>query len=368
MTWQDPPGATAGDEDGTRLGRGLGWLRRNLFNSWYNGLLTMLALWLVYRALAGALRWGVATAALGSTPAACEGAAGACWAFIIGNWYLFFFGTYPFEERWRPLTAAGLVALLALLGLSRRVRASRAYRALWLISPIVVFVLVRGAGTADLPTIDTSFWGGLMLTLLLASTGMIVALPLGILLALGRQAESLPLVRAVSLAYIEVIRGVPLISILFMASVMLPLFFPSGLTLDKLLRAQIGLILFNAAYIAEVVRGGLQAIPRGQYEAAYAVGMSYLQVTGLVILPQALRTVIPSLVGQLISLLKDTSLVAIIGLLDIVAIPNVATSNPAWLGNITEGYVFVALIYWILCYSMSRYARGLEARLGVGRH
>ena len=177
----------------------------------------------------------------------------------------------------------------------------------------------------------------------------------------------MPLVRAVSVAYIELIRGVPLISILFMASVMLPLFFPAGLTLDKLLRAEIGLIMFNAAYIAEVVRGGLQAIPRGQYEAARAMGMSYLQTTGLIVLPQALRTVIPSLVGQLIGLLKDTSLVTIIGLLDIVAIPNVASSNPAWLGNITEGYVFVALVYWLLCFAMSRYARGLELRLGTGR-
>jgi general L-amino acid transport system permease protein len=343
------------------------WLRHNLFNTWYNCLLTLLALWVLYRALAGVWRWGIATAALGTTPADCEAAAGACWAFIVGNWHLFMFGTYPFEERWRPLLAAALVAALALLGLHPGIRASRVYRALWLLSPIAIFVLVHGAGGADLPVVDTSFWGGLMLTLLMAATGMIFALPLGILLALGRQSETLPLVRAVSVAYIEVIRGVPLISILFMASVMLPLFFPAGLTLDKLLRAQIGLVLFNAAYIAEVVRGGLQAIPRGQYDAAHAVGMNYLQATGLVILPQALRTVIPSLVGQLISLLKDTSLVTIIGLLDLVAIPNVATSNPAWLGNVTEGYVFVALVYWVLCFSMSRYARGLETRLGVGR-
>lgn len=357
----------ARSEHGGALGRGLRWLRRNLFNSWYNGLLTVVALWVLYRALAGAWRWGIDTAAFGTTPADCEAAAGACWAFVAGNRHLFMFGTYPFDERWRPLLAAGLIAALALPGLSRGVRASRFYRALWLASPVVIFVLIHGAGGAKLPVIDTSFWGGLMLTLLMASTGMIFALPLGILLALGRQSEGLPLVHAVSVAYIEVIRGVPLISILFMASVMLPLFFPAGLTLDKLLRAQIGLVLFNAAYIAEVVRGGLQAIPRGQYDAARALGMSYLQATGLVILPQALRTVIPSLVGQLISLLKDTSLVTIIGLLDLVAIPNVATSNPIWLGNITEGYVFVALIYWVLCYSMSRYARGLEARLGVGR-
>jgi general L-amino acid transport system permease protein len=354
-------------ENGAPLGRGVQWLQRNLFNTWYNCLLTVLALWVIYRALTGVLRWGIATAASGTTPADCEGASGACWAFIAGNWHLFMFGTYPFEERWRPVLAAGLLAALALLGVRRGIRASRTYRVFWLIGLLVIFVLIRGTGSANLTTIDTSFWGGLMLTLLMASTGMIFALPLGILLALGRQSETLPLVRAVSVAYIEVIRGVPLISILFMASVMLPLFFPAGLTLDKLLRAQIGLVLFNAAYIAEVVRGGLQAIPRGQYDAAHALGMNYLQVTGLVILPQALRTVIPSLVGQLISLLKDTSLVTIIGLLDLVAIPNVATSNPAWLGNVTEGYVFVALVYWVLCFSMSRYARRLETRLGVGR-
>jgi general L-amino acid transport system permease protein len=250
---------------------------------------------------------------------------------------------------------------------SRGIRASRTYPVLWLLGVAVIFVLIHGTGSADLPVVDTSLWGGLMLTLLMASTGMVIALPLGILLALGRQSEKLPIVRAVSVAYIEVIRGVPLISILFMASVMLPLFFPAGLTVDKLLRAQIALVLFNAAYVAEVVRGGLQAIPRGQYDAARALGMSYLKMTGLVVLPQALRTVIPSLVGQLISLLKDTSLVTIIGLLDLVAILNVATSNPDWLGNITEGYVFVALVYWVLCFSMSCYARRLELRLGSGQ-
>jgi general L-amino acid transport system permease protein len=357
----------ARSEHRTALGRGLRWLRRNLFNTWYNSLLTLLALWLLYRALAGVLRWGVLTAASGTLPADCEAAAGACWAFIAGNWHLFMLGTYPFEERWRPFLAAGLLAVLALLGVSRGIRASRTYRVLWLLGVAVIFVLVRGTGSAELPVIDTSLWGGLMLTLLMASTGMVIALPLGILLALGRQSRTLPLVRAVSVGYIEVIRGVPLVSILFMASVMLPLFFPAGLTVDKLLRAQIALVLFNAAYVAEVVRGGLQAVPRGQYDAARALGMSYLKMTALVILPQALRTVIPSLVGQLISLLKDTSLVTIIGLLDLVAIPNVATSNPIWLGNITEGYVFVALVYWVMCFSMSRYARRLEARLDTGR-
>lgn len=357
----------APSENGTPLARGLRWLRRNLFNTWYNSLLTLLAVWLLYRAVTGVLRWAVLTAASGTTPEDCDGASGACWAFIAGNWHLFTLGTYPFEERWRPFLAAGLLVALVLLGLRRGIRASRIYHGLWLLGVAAIFVLIHGIGTPDLPVVDTSLWGGLMLTLLMASTGMVIALPAGILLALGRQSRTLPLVRAVSVGYIEVIRGVPLISILFMASVMLPLFFPAGLTVDKLLRAQIALVLFNAAYVAEVVRGGLQAVPRGQYDAARALGMNYFKMTGLVVLPQALRTVIPSLVGQLISLLKDTSLVTIIGLLDLVAIPNVATSNPAWLGNITEGYVFVALVYWVLCFSMSRYARRLELRLGEGR-
>ena len=180
-----PPVATGGSP----ARRALLWARRNLFNSWYNSLLTVVALWIIYRALAGLFDWGIVTAAIGTTPADCEGASGACWAFVVGNRHLFAFGTYPFDERWRPLLATAVIALLLLLGLCRSIRTSRVYRLLWLATPILAFVLIRGVGSDALPVVDTSFWGGLMLTLLMASTGMIVALPLGILLALGRRAN-----------------------------------------------------------------------------------------------------------------------------------------------------------------------------------
>lgn len=228
--------------------------------------------------------------------------------------------------------------------------------------PIVSFILIHGG--LGLEVVPTTKWGGLMLTMVVASVGIVVSFPIGIIFALGRQ-SNMPIIKTISVLYIEFIRGVPLITLLFMSSVILPLFFPEGVTFDKLLRALIGVTLFQAAYLAEVVRGGLQAIPKGQYEAADSVGLSYWQAMGLVILPQALKISIPNIVGSFVALFKDTTLVLIIGLFDVLAMVTLTTSDPHWLGFETEGYVFVTMIYWIICFTMSKYAQSVENRFNT---
>ena len=230
---------------------------------------------------------------------------------------------------------------------------------------LVVVGLLMWGGLPGLPFVSDEKWGGLPLTLILSTAGIGLSFPLAVLLALGRRSE-LPAVRAGCVAYIELWRGVPLVSVLFMASIMFPLFLPEGFTIDKLLRAQLGIVLFTAAYVAETVRGGLQAIPRGQYEAADAIGLGYWRKMRLVILPQALRLVIPPLVGQFITTFKDTSLVIIIGLYDLLSSSKVALADPQWRGFYVEGYLVAALIYFVFTFSMSRYSQYLERRLGRG--
>ena len=230
-----------------------------------------------------------------------------------------------------------------------------------LLFPFVCFVLISG-GWFGLEVVGTEKWGGLMLTILVAAVGIIASFPIGILLALGRQSDNMPIVKFLCIGFIEFIRGVPLITILFMASVVLPLFFSDGIDFDKLLRALIGITLFQAAYIAEVIRGGLQAIPKGQYEASESLGLTYWQGMILIILPQALKISIPNLVGSFISLFKDTTLVLIIGLFDILAMVTLTNSDTNWLGFEIEGYVFVTMIYWVFCFSMSQYSRVIERR------
>ncbi|WP_431858188.1 amino acid ABC transporter permease [Azospirillum sp.] len=263
--------------------------------------------------------------------------------------------------------AAAWVALVlgaGVLGLRfRTVRAAALYL-LALVFPLLAYALLVGGGPA-LPVVPTEQWGGLFLTLTIGLTGMGASLPLGVLLALGRRSD-LPVVRLSCIGFIEFIRGVPMITVLFLASVMLPLFLPEGVGIDKLLRALIGVALFSAAYMAEVVRGGLQAIPPGQREAAESLGLGRVAVMALVVLPQALRIVIPGIVNTFIGLLKDTSLVAVIGLLDLIGMIKTATSDPNWLGFASEGYVFVGLVFWVLCYGMARYSLNLEQRLRAG--
>ncbi|MBI4082455.1 MAG: amino acid ABC transporter permease [Candidatus Lambdaproteobacteria bacterium] len=355
------PQALAADDAPPRREIGVwGWARRNLFRTWYDTLLTLCFGWLFYRIVAGLIGWGIVQAGFGTTPKACAGSQGACWAFIGDLWPLFFVGAYPHDARWRPALALLLVVALGLLTLWRRTR-TRWLLACWLLAPLPILALIGGSATLGLAAVDSGLWGGLMLTLLLAVVGIVFGFPLGVVLALGRRSR-LPVIRALSVGYIELIRGVPLITVLFMASIMLPLFFPSGFNPDKVLRAMIGITLFYAAYMAEVVRGGLQGLARGQEEAAAALGLTYWQTTAFIVLPQALRIVIPPMVGTFIALLKDTSLVAIVGLFDLLGIARTATANPNWLGRIVEAYVFAGIIYWVLCFSMSQASRRLELR------
>lgn len=345
------------------------WLRSNLFSSWGNGLLTMAGLWIVWTVVAGFVDWAILRAVFRAEDgrACAVPGAGACWPFVTAKLGLFMYGRYPDAERWRVnltyiLALAGLVPLMI-----PRVPGKLALSIYMLaVFPVVAFVLLTG-GVLGLSEVKTANWGGLLITLIVASVGIAAAFPLGILLALGRRSD-MPLVRWLSIGFIEIVRGVPLITVLFMASVMLPLFLPPELTIDKLLRALIGVALFSAAYLAEVVRGGLQAIPRGQYEAADALGLSYWQKMGFIVLPQALRLVIPGIVNSFISLFKDTSLVLIIGLFDLLGIVQQSIqSDSKWFSPETAptGYVFAGAIFWAFCFAMSRYSAWIERRLAV---
>ncbi|MDH1265153.1 amino acid ABC transporter permease [Pseudomonas sp. GD03944] len=343
----------------------LGWLRANLFSNWFNSLLTLLALYLVWLIVPPLVQWAFIDADwVGTTRADCT-SGGACWVFVQQRFGQFMYGFYPTELRWR----VDLTLWLAIIGAAPLFVSAMPRKALYglcflVVYPVVAFWLLHG-GFLGLSTVSTSQWGGLMLTLVIAAVGIAGALPLGILLALGRRSD-LPAIRVICVTFIEFWRGVPLITVLFMSSVMLPLFLPEGMSFDKLMRALIGVILFQSAYIAEVVRGGLQAIPKGQYEAAAAMGLGYWRMMGLVILPQALKMVIPGIVNTFIALFKDTSLVIIIGLFDLLNSIKQATTDPAWLGMATEGYVFAALVFWIFCFGMSRYSLHLERKLDTG--
>jgi general L-amino acid transport system permease protein len=346
------------------------WARRNLFSSWSNGLLTLITLWLVCGLMAGFADWALFSAVFhGADGSACAHAnAGACWPFITHKLGLLLYGRYPEPEHWR----VGLTYALALIGLVP-LMVPRVPGKPWLaIYMLVVFPLLAIAllcgGVLGLAPVATELWGGLLVTLVVASVGIAASFPAGVLLALGRRSE-LPVVRAVSIGYIELVRGVPLVTVLFMASVMLPLFLPQDVTIDKLLRALIGVALFSAAYLAEVVRGGLQAIPRGQYEAADALGLGYWQKMGLIVLPQALRLAIPGIVNSFISLFKDTSLVLIIGLFDLLGIVEQSVQADAkWFTPQTAatGYFFAGAVFWAFCFSMSRYSAAIERHLSRG--
>ncbi len=354
----EPPASTVGV---------LGWLRENLFSNWWNTLLSLFGIYLVYLYLPPLIQWAFVDAVWSSpTRDACDAeGAGACWAFIDNRFTQFMYGFYPQELYWRPNTA-GLLLIALMIPLF-----IKSFKWKWhlggfilVIYPFIAFVLIHG-GYFGLEVVETSKWGGLMLTLILSAVGIVASLPIGIILALGRRSE-MPIVKALSVVYIEFWRGVPLITVLFMSSVMLPLFFPEGTDFDKLARAMIGIIMFQSAYMAEVVRGGLQAIPKGQYEAAASLGLTYWKSMGLIILPQALKMVIPGIVNTFIALFKDTTLVLIIGLFDLLAIIQQANSDSAWLGFDTEGYVFAGLIFWIFCFGMSRYSIALEEKLHTG--
>ncbi len=337
----------------------IAWVRHNLLSSPYNAFFTLLGIAVLAMLIPPFVKWAITDANfVGHTKADCTGD-GACWVFIREKLKMFIYGFYPESELWRAkLTIAIAAAVLVVLKFTR-LRWIKI--ALIVLLPIVATILLHG-GMFGLPVVETSKWGGLLLTLVISTVGIVLSFPIGVLLALGRQSH-LPIIKTLSVFYIELIRGVPLITVLFMASVILPLFFPEGVDFDKLVRALIGITLFEAAYVAENIRGGLQAIPKGQYEAADSLGLSYWQKMRLVILPQAIKVAIPNLVGSFISLFKDTSLVMIIGLFDLLAMVQLTANDRDWLGMETEGYVFVAFVFWIFTFSMSFFSKRLEKKL-----
>lgn len=337
------------------------WLSENLFSTPLNVALTLLGVMILSWIIPPFVKWAYINADFaGSTREDCV-SGGACWVFIRMKIDMFMYGFYPSELRWRINTVYAL--FFALIAAFKYLKSPLVKVALAHVYFIVGFFLVHG-GFFGMEAVPTDKWGGLMLTIMVAAVGIVAAFPLGVLLAFGR-ASHLPIIKSISVTYIEFIRGVPLITILFMSSIILPLFFPEGMSFDKLLRALIGIALFESAYIAENIRGGLQSIPKGQFEAADAIGLSYWQKMFLVILPQALKVAIPNLVGVSIALFQDTTLVLIIGLFDLLAMVRLSAADSYWLGYETEGYVFVTFIFWFFCYSMSNFSQKLEKRFNT---
>jgi general L-amino acid transport system permease protein len=382
----------------------LAWLKKNLFNTWFNAVLTIIVAYFFVRILYGLISWLMQ----------------ANFAPVTTSPRLYLVGQYPPEELWR--VGLSLIIVSLLFGMSwgmwggliqtfayliiggsaviaavpnqivavptnvriffivnilvviigrtlgrTRIGQSRIVIPLWLISLPIIIILLRGfAGSANMPEVLTTLWGGLMVNVLLAGIGIAASFPVGVVLALGRR-SSLPVLRIFCIGFIEIVRGVPLISILFMASIILPLVLPGDVRIDRLIRALIGITMFSAAYMAENIRGGLQAIPLGQYDAAKAIGLSGALTTLLIVLPQAIRLVIPAIVGQFIALFKDTTLVLIVGLLEILGVgKSILAGNPEWIAYQTEVYLFVAVVFWVFTFSMSRSSRRLEKVLGVG--
>jgi len=341
----------------------LGWMRKNLFNSIFNSILTLLTIYFLWEIVPPFVEWAFVNGLWLTSSEACRAGEGACWSVVTQNIRFILFGFYPYDQHWRPLLS--MLILFTLLGFSRNRKFwTKHLGYAWIAGLISMGLLMKG-GIFGLESVESTKWGGLPLTLLLAVFGLTAAYPLGVILALGRQSK-MPIVKILSVLYIELIRGVPLISLLFMSSVIFPLFLPEGVNINKILRAQAAIILFTAAYIAEVVRGGLQGIARGQYEAAESLGLNYYLTMRLIILPQALKIVIPPSVSILISAFKDTSLVVIIALYDVLKTTQSTLSNPLWMGFSKEAYFFVALLYFLGCFSMSNFSRKLEKELSAG--
>lgn len=340
------------------------WMRSQLFSSPINSLLTILSVWLLLATVPAMVDWFLISAnATASTADECRKSTGACWAMIVEKHRLILFGLYPYDEQWRPMIATGILVCSIIFSGWRKLW-NIWLLVVWTVSLTAVAILMWG-GMLGLTYVENTQWGGLPLTLILSTFGIALAFPLGIVLALGRR-SNMPAIKSICIVYIELIRGVPLISLLFMSAVMLPLFLPEGMSIDKLLRAQIAIILFAAAYMAETIRGGLQAIPKGQFEGADSLGLSYWQQMRLIVLPQALKIVIPPLVGLFIALFKDTSLVVIIGIFDLTQAAKAALTDQAWGGFSVEVYIFISAIYFVFCYSMSKYSQSLEKRLATG--
>jgi general L-amino acid transport system permease protein len=350
--------------------RGYGEILRTLFATPTSSILTIGCVAIVVFALPALLRFFVFDAVWNAADgAACRApGAGACWAFIAHKLPYFAYGSYPAHERWRVDLVFGIGAILVAWLLNRNAPGRRFGGALFLLYPPLALILLAGAPALGLSYVSSDLWGGILVTFVVAGFGILVSLPLGILLALGRRSH-LPAVRLVSIAFIEFMRGVPMIAVLFMATTMLPLFLPERLSPDRLVPPLIGVALFASAYMAEVVRGGLQALPKAQSEAAEALGLRFWAIQRLVILPQALRLVIPAITNTFIGLFKDTTLVATVGIFEFLQTVNSALLDPNWAGPTitTTAYSFAAIFYFLCCFGMSRYSSGLERRLAVRR-
>jgi general L-amino acid transport system permease protein len=366
--WISPLRAGSPQRFSRRARHARDWARRNLFSSPFNTALTIIVVALIAYVVPHVVRWAVLEATWSGTSRAACLSDGACWSFIGNRLPLFFVGRYPPEERWRVIAALLVLIAFAWPVLhGGRVR----HRGIWLIllltlCPLMVGVLLLG-GVFGLPFVDTSLWGGLMIDVVVTFVTVAVAVPFGIVLALGRRSDFFVL-RVLSVGYIELWRGVPLLTVLFMSAVIAPLLLPDGVSADRLMRATVAFALFNSAYMAEVIRGGLQGVPRGQAEAAQSLGMPWWQLQALVVLPQAIRIALPGIVNTVVDLFKDVTLLTIIGLTDLFGVVNLALKDPAWLGMVNEGYAFAAFIFFICCFLMSSYSRGLEKRLNVHLH
>ena len=346
--------------------RNLDILNKNINSNNFNAILTLLTLFIIIKSISPLINWFFLDANfIGDSKEDCTGN-GACWVFIKVWFRRLIYGMYPDPEQWRINTA--FLLLFTLVGITFFAPAKiKKYFILFLIFvyPFVGIKLI-GGGNFGLTYVETAAWGGLSLTFIISAFAIIFCFPIGVFLALGRRSD-LPAIKYISIGFIELWRGVPLITVLFMAAVMFPMFLPDGTFIDKLIRVLIAITLFEAAYMAEVVRGGLQALPKGQYEAAKSLGMGYWRMNVLIILPQALKLVIPGIANTLLALVKDTPLIFVVGLMELAGMIGLAKTNPKWLGMAMEGYVFAGLVFWVICYAMSRYSQNLEKKLSTER-
>ncbi len=342
----------------------IGWLRTNLFSSWFNSLVTLIAIYIAWVVITGLIDWAFISAHVSGTDRFACTSDGACWAWLDQRIQQFLYGFYPADQTWRVNLAVVLLIPALAPWLFDNVPGTRYLRWFSVAYPVIATILL--AGGLGLEVVPTNKFGGFMLNLTVGLAGIVLSLPFGIVLALGRQSR-LPIIRIFSVVFIESVRGVPLITLLFVSNIILPIFLPPDFALDAVIRVIVMVTAFASAYMAEVIRGGLQAIPKGQYEAAQAMGLGYWQMMRLIILPQALKISIPGIVNTFIGLFKDTTLVIIIGLFDILGIANAMVSNPDWLGLSSETYVVVALFFFTVCFSMSRYSIHLERKLDTTR-
>ena len=345
-------------------------INKNINTNNFNAILTLLIIFAIIKAIPPSLSWMIFDANIsGDTKEACTGT-GACWTYVKVWFRRFMYGMYPNDLHWRINLAFILVIALGFFGFFLRDNLKK-YLALYyvIIYPIIAFLVIYyliSGGAFGLVWVETGAWGGLSLTFIVSFFCLIFCFPLGMVLALGRR-SSLPMIRYISIGYIEFWRGVPLITVLFMSSVMFPMFLPEDFFMDKLVRVIIAITLFEGAYCAEVIRGGLQALPRGQYDAAKSLGMGYWKMHIFVILPQALKLVIPGICNTFLALVKDTPLIFVVGLAELAGMLALAKTNPKWLGFAMEGYIFAAIIFWIICYAMSKYSYNLEAKYKTER-